>query len=237
MFKDGGAAFLNDQFEHFEFLLFFLTRFVVVFRSRVAVCACFPTAHRFVVFQFRSRVDCRTCLLPNVCAERTWMISRKQKRLELVQIVFAFLFCHALPLTSSFFLRNLAHPSRIRDTSLTHKASSIRLCSQKISPRLLNSFHSYLPSVLPRVSKLKLNEKSNGFRDEGSDTSDERSADLAKEFQRLENGRGVVGKALRKGLTRQLKSMTPAKNLQKALRKRLQTQRGTSTLFLVEFTE
>jgi hypothetical protein len=84
---------------------------------------------------------------------------------------------------------------------------------------------------------LKLNEKSNGFRDEGSDTSDERSADLAKEFQRLENGRGVVGKALRKGLTRQLKSMTPAKNLQKALRKRLQTQRGTSTLFLVEFTE
>ena len=53
------------------------------------------------------------------------------------------------------------------------------------------------------------------------------------EFSPLENRDEVARKSLRRGLTRQMKSIGVSKSLQKGLRKGTQTRRGTSTMFLV----
>ena len=136
---------------------------------------------------------------------------RNRFRLVSTKIAVAILICQILAVTNGFpLIRNVLTRTQI---TFSTRASN-RIDSQS-------------------ACKLRLSEKNAGFRENPLDISEEISEDLTKELQRLENGRGVIGKALRKGLTRQLKRMGPSKDMQKVLRKRMQARRGTSTLFLV----
>ena len=84
-------------------------------------------------------------------------------------------------------------------------------------------------------TRLRMKTQSNDDFSSSDDENSEINAELTSKLMRLENERGVLGKTLRKDLTRQLKSMGPAKEMQKVLRKGMRIRRGTSTMFLVIF--